>query len=115
MRQAGARVEVHADHFAPEAPDETWLTVVGQRGWVVVTKDKAIRYRGAELAALRAARVGAFVLTATGLTGPQNGAVLARAMRKMVRFVQGNRRPFIAVLNASGKITKLSPRRLRRR
>jgi len=107
MRHAGAQVEVHADHFAENALDETWLSAVGERGWVVITKDKAIRHRGTELGALKAARVPAFVLTAKGLTGPQNGAVLAKALAKMIRFVTGNRPPFIAGVSASGRITML--------
>jgi hypothetical protein len=96
LRRAGAVVEAHADHFAPDAPDETWLTVVGERRWVVVTKDKAIRYRETELAALKAARVAAFVLTAKGLTGPANGEVLVKALPAVRRFLVGNRPPFVA-------------------
>ena len=46
LRQAGAEVHVHGDHFPPDARDEEWLRVVGQRGWIVLTKDKMIRYRG---------------------------------------------------------------------
>jgi hypothetical protein len=59
MRTAGASVEVHANHFPHDALDQTWLTAAGQRGWVVITKDKAIRHRGTELAALISAGVAA--------------------------------------------------------
>jgi hypothetical protein len=45
LQQAGLRVEFHADHFADDADDATWISVVGQRGWIVLTKDKAIRTR----------------------------------------------------------------------
>lgn len=62
LRKAGALVEVHDDHFPPNAPDHEWLPVVGEKGWVVLTKDKRIRYRGLELKALEDARVKAFVL-----------------------------------------------------
>lgn len=81
--------------------------MAGQYGWIVITKDKAIRHRGSELAALKTAGVAAFVLTAKGLTGAQNGAVLAAALPKLVRFVTGNRPPFIAALSASGKLSML--------
>jgi hypothetical protein len=107
LRKAGAIVEVHADHFAPDAPDEIWLTEAGRRGWVVITRDKAIRHRETELAALKDAGVAAFVLTAKGLTGPQNGEVLAKALPAMRRFVVGNRPPFIAAVSASSRITML--------
>lgn len=107
LRQAGAVVEVHADHFAPDTADDVWLSAVGQRGWVVITKDKGIRHRETELAALKRAGVAVFVLTAKGLTGPQNGAVLAKALPTMDRFVIGNRPPFIAAISASSRITTL--------
>jgi hypothetical protein len=73
---------------------------------VVITKDKAIRYRGTEIAALEAAGVAAFVLTAKGLT-PQNGTVLASALPSMLRFITGNQPPFIAAVSSSGRITVL--------
>ena len=39
LRAAGARVELHRDHFGPATPDEEWLASTGRNGWVVVTKD----------------------------------------------------------------------------
>jgi PIN like domain len=81
--------------------------VVGEKGWIVITRDKAIRHRGTELAALKAAGVPTFVLTAKGLTGPQNGQVLVTALPKMLRFLTGNRPPFIAAVSASSRLTML--------
>jgi len=80
---------------------------VGERGWVVITKDKAIRHRETELAELKAAHVAAFVLTAKGLTGQENGAVLAKALRAMTRYLVGNRPPFIAAVAPSSRLTML--------
>ena len=64
LRQAGAEVQIHDDHFRQETPDEEWLREVGQRSWIVLTKDTQIRYRAHERAALRQAGVRAFVLVA---------------------------------------------------
>jgi hypothetical protein len=74
---------------------------------VVITRDKAIRHRGTELEALKTAGVAAFVLTAKGLSGPQNGAVLAKAMPAMLRYLIGNRPPFIAAVTASSRLSML--------
>src|SRR5438034_11603495 len=38
LRNAGALVEIHDDHSPPDALDETWLNVVGQREWVALSK-----------------------------------------------------------------------------
>jgi PIN like domain len=35
LRQAGLTVEIHEDHFAPDALDVDWLTEVGAWQWVV--------------------------------------------------------------------------------
>jgi hypothetical protein len=40
LRAAGADVEIHDDHFPPDAKDEDWLTEVGSLGWIVLTKDR---------------------------------------------------------------------------
>ncbi|MGH9423743.1 MAG: hypothetical protein ACRD3J_27460 [Thermoanaerobaculia bacterium] len=45
LRAAGLLVERHADHFAPDTPDEEWLEAIGRRGWVALTHDMRIRYK----------------------------------------------------------------------
>lgn len=47
LRDAGLDVEIHDDHFVPDAKDEEWLSAVGRKQWIVVTRDERIRYRGA--------------------------------------------------------------------
>lgn len=89
LRAAGAQVEVHDDHFAQSATDEEWLTEVGQRVWIVLTKDHRIRFRLSELEAVRSARVRAFVLTPRNLTGLQNGKAFAQALPRMIRYATG--------------------------
>lgn len=48
LRNAGAKVEIHDDHFTQDISDVEWLGVVGERNWVVLTKDENIGYRTAE-------------------------------------------------------------------
>ena len=80
LRNAGAHVEVHHQHFPPGAPDADWLPVVGQRRWIVLTKDRHIRRRELEISAIIHARVRAFVLTAADLTGAEQAAIFVRAL-----------------------------------
>jgi PIN like domain len=56
LRGAGARVELHDDHFSQDAQDQVWLAEAGKRGWVVLTKDKHLRYRAVETNALISAK-----------------------------------------------------------
>ena len=48
--------------------DTEWLELCGRRSWIVLAKDKRIRYRPAETEAIRRHRVKAFVLTSGNLT-----------------------------------------------
>lgn len=43
LRDAGARVEFHDDHFSQDAEDVEWIPKVSENGWVILTKDKHIR------------------------------------------------------------------------
>jgi predicted nuclease of predicted toxin-antitoxin system len=114
LRQAGAQVEIHDDHFAPDAPDEDWLREAGQRRWVVLTKDRGIRYRAPALAAIRLAPVRMFVLTAGDLQGPEMAAILVKALPRIVRVASGQPAPFIAKVTKSGVVSVLvSARQLR--
>ena len=73
--KTGLVVEIHDDHFARDAEDRVWLQAVGERGWVVLTKDQRLRYRPLEIATLRASRARVFVLTAGNLRGSEIAAV----------------------------------------
>src|SRR5437870_8190324 len=61
LRQSGVKVEIHDDHFPQDAPDEHWIADVGEKGWVVLTKDDRIRYRPAALEAYRRHDVRVFI------------------------------------------------------
>jgi len=46
--------------------DEKWLPIIGKEDWVVIMRDKRIRYREREKAALMESGVRAFCLTGAG-------------------------------------------------
>ncbi|MGC8761209.1 MAG: hypothetical protein ACP5VC_14725, partial [Bryobacteraceae bacterium] len=58
----GMAVEIHDDHFKRDEEDRVWLAAVGERKWVVLTKDQRLRYRPLEIAALRESGARVFVL-----------------------------------------------------
>jgi len=78
LRAAGFHVEEHSAHFANDAPDVEWLGEAGRRGWVVLTKDKAVRRNALELAAILASGVACFS-RAWQLESRANGAGLHRS------------------------------------
>jgi len=107
LRDAGATVVVHDDRFPPDAPDEDWLHEVGQRGWIVLTKDKRIRYRENERRALQRAGVAAFVFVGKDLTGEEIAKALVVALPRMIRTANQTRRPFIATVTPRGTVRLL--------
>jgi hypothetical protein len=105
LRAAGARVEVHDDHFPQDAPDEVWLPAVGRNGWAVLTSDDRIRYRHAERSAATSAGVALFIFTGKRMRGAGIGDALVRALPEMTRLVHRERRPFIAKVTRTGSVS----------
>lgn len=70
LRDAGWLVRTHIEVFGDrdeEVDDAEWLELCGTNGWVVLTMDRRIRYRRAEIAAVRRHRVRAFALASGNL------------------------------------------------
>jgi|GEM_PF-3415894 len=42
LRDDGCSVEWHGDHFEDTAEDPVWISYAAARGWVILTKDKAV-------------------------------------------------------------------------
>lgn len=58
LRESGWIIHLIADFYQDDAtriPDEEWIAEGCSRGWLLLTKDKRIRYRERELSALDAA------------------------------------------------------------
>lgn len=45
LREAGATIVRATERFDRGTPDEVWLADAGKHNWVVLTRDKRIRYR----------------------------------------------------------------------
>jgi predicted nuclease of predicted toxin-antitoxin system len=102
---SGLVVEIHDDHFPRDEEDRVWLQTVGERGWVVLTKDQRLRYRPLEIGALRASNTRVFVLTAGNLRGSQIADVFLAALPRMYRVLNSRPGPFVARVSQSGHVT----------
>ena len=112
LREAGHKVQVQGpDTFGTGRPDADWLPLVGERKWVLVTKDKNIRKRRIEQQALKQAGVRAFVLTGHTLTGEEQVQVLKEALPAMIRLLWKQRRSayFIARVTAKSNVQLIEP------
>ena len=114
LRAEGSKVEILRDHFPQNTPDEVWLSSVGDRGWVVLTKDKRIRHREVEREALLRSGVAAFVLTAGEISEHDIASAFLAAYPRMRRICRDVSKPFIATVSARGAV-RLLPRGRRQR
>ena len=94
--------------------DAEFLPVIGQRNWILLTKDKNLRRNQLEVEAILNAGIRAFVVTATTLNHQQITELLLNAMPKICR-VSRQRGPFVYNITATGTMSQLSRRTLNRR
>jgi hypothetical protein len=104
--QAGVPVVRHRDAFADDALDRDWLPVVGERGWVVLTKDKAMQHSEIERAAIQNARVPVFILVRSDLSGAEMASIFVKALPAILRILRTHTPPFIAKIYRDGSVLK---------
>lgn len=104
IRAAGEQVEVHDDHLPQNAPDEDWIQLVGEKGWLAVTKDKNIRYRQSEIAAIRAHAARIFVISPKNVTADDISEILLKASARMKKFAEKTQPPFVAAVYRDGAV-----------
>lgn len=107
LREVGATVEVHDNHFPQTTPDVDWLAEVGRRGWVVLSKDERIRRNRIERTALEAAHVRAFFLTQQDITGREMANLFRDALPGMTNRAISQPAPFIFTISRSGKFSRV--------
>ncbi len=100
-------MHVHDDFFAADAPDVEWLERAGRQGWIVLTKDRAIRWRAVECTVLMTVGVRAFALTSGNLQGKEMAEIFVKALPAIRRFAVKYAPPFIAAVAKSGRVTLL--------
>lgn len=101
-------MEIHTDHFDAQAPDSEWLPVVGQRGWIVLTRDRHILTRTLEVIALLRANTHAFVLKSRSeLTGAEMAAAFKAAFPDMCQLIDRHAPPFLARVTPAGHVAEI--------
>lgn len=91
LLEAGVHIEHHGDHFAQNTPDTEWLSVVGDRGWVVLTKDTMLGRNENELRAIARANVKVFVQNLQGWQGRtlEGSCTAAQALKIRIGALRG--------------------------
>jgi predicted nuclease of predicted toxin-antitoxin system len=101
LKEMGARVEMHRDHFKEDADDVEWLPTIARRGWVIISKDQ---FNYIERLAIKTAKGRAFLLVPGSLKGAEQAAIIAKALPEMLRILDLTKPPFIAKIYRAGSV-----------
>lgn len=104
LDKAGVRYERHGIHFRIGELDRIWLPTVSREGWIILTKDKGIRYNELEIAAVIANKGREFFFRSGNWSGEQMAEILSKALPKMKRLAAKVEAPFIASLTQTGEV-----------
>jgi PIN domain-containing protein len=107
LRQSDVQVAIHDDHFRQNALDEEWLSEVGKRGWIVLTKDDRIRYRPAALESYRRNKVRVFIFGSGEMKAQEMADAFIRALPKIFRLIRNKPAPFFARISRTGLVSLL--------
>ena len=100
------------DVFAHDVPDEEWLAVAGERGWLVITHDRKIRTRPGERRAIMENGVGCFIMTyKQDLRKHEIVALISSTLDEMERRFETTPRPFIYTVSKGGEFREYARRR----
>ena len=104
LKELGLNVEKHDDHFAQNTLDIDWLEECGNRDWVIISSDKAIKKNVLEKQALMENKLASFFFTSANLTAEQQIAIVQKAIKRIANAIHSNKKPFIARLSKDGEV-----------
>ncbi len=103
----GELLERLDDHYAPDAADARWITEVGARGWVVLTKDSALRSNPLEVQAMLSAKTAIFIFGNANVSGRQIATAFTTALPRIRRAVRRFSVPLLGRVNVTGQVVIL--------
>ena len=93
LKEAGIPFVAHREKFEPACDDTVWLTVAGQEGWVVITRDKNIRRKANELLAFREAKLIVFALASGNASAADTAALVTELYPKFLKLAKTTKPP----------------------
>jgi len=95
MKGFGENVEHLLDSHPASTPDIVLLKNFGDRGCILIMRDKKMRKRQDELATYRSFKVGGFFMSGRDLSFCELAEQLVRNWREMKRLAEKTQRPFM--------------------
>jgi hypothetical protein len=107
LTEARVAFVAHRDVFRPDGADVEWIAAVSSNGWLAVTRDQNIRRKPNEIEAIRQSRALVFVFTSGNLSATDTASLLLKALPRMYRASEAERRPALYSIRKDGSIAPL--------
>jgi len=107
LRGAGIPYIAHHEKFEPACPDDEWLKVAGNAGWIVLTRDKAIRRKPNELRAFCEHKVIAFALASGNASAEDTARLVVGLYPKLLRKTKSAKPPAMFSVTLAGTISPI--------
>lgn len=101
---AGIRFVAHHEKFAPACPDEDWMKAAGREGWIVLTRDQAIRRKPNELKAFRDAKLIMFALASGNASAEDTARLVVALYPRILRKARAAKPPAMFSVTLAGGI-----------
>ena len=91
--------------FPSGAKDEVWLPTVGKNRWILLSRNRRIRYTPRQIELVRKHKVLAFFLASNkNLSGDMMGDLVAKVFDEMLAFASQYAGPFLVKIMSNGKL-----------
>lgn len=107
LENAGAKIKRATKLFPRGTADEIWLEEAGKHDWIVLTRDKRIRYRQLERQSLQQAGVRTFVFIGGNVTIHGTADILVKALPRILSISESAAGPFIYHIGLGAKPVKM--------
>ena len=107
LRAVGIPFVSHRDLFADDTPDTEWIAAVAKRGWIILTRDRRIRYRANEAAAVRTGRLHLFALTSGNVSAAETATIVVKAWPAIQRPVATTPPPKMWSISRGGGVSPI--------
>jgi predicted nuclease of predicted toxin-antitoxin system len=107
LNNAGYAAIAHDDRFRQDTPDAEWIAEASAHGWIILTKDSAIRRNPLERAAYRDSGSRVFVLTSQNMTGAAMAAAFIAAMPRILARIDDTEPPCVFAVRRNGEVERL--------
>lgn len=100
-------VEYHGskgNRFKQDTPDDKWLHIVGEKGWIVFSHDRRFHKESASASAIKHHKIGCFYLPGAESSTWDKLYMFMRAHPRIIELAKATARPYVFHLNALNRI-----------